>query len=227
MPTLSDWSVKQQQAAALNNCRVGAPRVLVEVSTQHPLLDGREPGAEFALRLQRAIELVRQLEGQGYAVDVLVAASRHREGDVADVVSLGQAGETWLLAHGLPRAQVLDGEALIKRFKGPDHRWPGVYHSADEAYIAATLFQAESHYAALHCVAGQAQLHRKLLHYLWLGCEPIMHAVWVPGAFHDPVLEVQKLVFVRDEDPDWQGEDSVPARRARASRQVHEEATQP
>jgi hypothetical protein len=211
-PTPEAWAKKRTEALALMESTRSLPKVLVEISSQHNLVNG-VPGPEYTLRLEYGLALFHRLSAQGLHVEVVTLGSIHKP----DAVSLSEAGTRWLRERGVP-AEVLHGDDLIDRYKGPGVPWPGVYNSADEAFVAASYFRDEE-FGQIHCIAGSAQVHRKALHYLWIGVLPQMHGVPFQDAYHDFVREAQDfLPFVLSIDPDNQAPDSRAAKRSRDER---------
>jgi hypothetical protein len=212
-PTPETWARKREEAMTLIESRREIPRVLLEISSQHNLVNGK-PNEEYVLRLERGIELYHVFLGQGLSVEILTLGSVHKP----DTVSLTEAGERYLRERGVP-SKILRGEELIERYKGKNAPWPGIYNSADEAFVAASYFKDEG-FGQLHSIAGSAQAHRKALHYLWFGVLPQMHGIPSPNAHHDFLKEAADYFpFVLGVDPGHQESDSPAAGRSRRERQ--------
>jgi hypothetical protein len=210
--TRADWEERKSQALELMESRRDIPRVLIEIASQHPLRDGK-PGVEFVGRLEYGMRLFEALRAQGLHAEVLVTGSVHRP----DTISLSAAGMAYMKERGIPEAQ-MHGEDLTERYKGSAASWPGVYNSADEAYVASQYFK-EGNFGRLHAVAGSAQLHRKALHYLWNGVLPHMHGVPADRPHHEYLREaVDYMPFVLSVDPGHQEPDSPAAKRSREER---------
>jgi hypothetical protein len=210
--TRADWEEKKSQALALMESRESISRALIEIASQHPLQDG-QPGPEFVSRLDYGIQLLSALREQGFEVEILVTGSVHKP----DSVSLSAASMVYLQEKGIP-AELIHGEDLMERYKGSSAPWPGVYNSADEAYVASQYFK-DAEFGRLHAIAGSAQLHRKALHYLWNGVLPYMHGVPFGRPHHEYLREaVDYLPFVLTVDPGHQEPDSPAAKKSREER---------
>jgi hypothetical protein len=215
------WDKKNMDAVKFMQSRKGIKKVLIEISTQHPLKDGEFPALEYESRLLEGIRLMKKAQDEGYAAELYTGASRHREGNVDDVVSLAQAGERFLLEHGVS-ADILHTTDLIERYKGPQTLWPGVYNSSDEAFVSSSYFKDEN-FGQLWCVVGPAQLHRKALSYIWFGVVPLMYSVPVLETYHSYVREAFEIIpNVLSVDPSMQEADSPYAKLSRELRMVKE-----
>ena len=216
--TREHWEERRAQAHLLMTERTGKPSVLIEVSAQHQLRDGIQPGPEFEARLLQGRQLYLQARNDGKAAEIIVTGSRHREGEVADKVPLWEAGKTFLIAQGIPETDIR-GEDLMNRYKGGDEPWPGVFNSADEAYVASSYFKETPDFGEMHTIVGPAQLHRKMLHYLWMGVLPLAWSVPLSVVYHDYLKEAWDfLPFVLTQDPDHQQPGSLAARHSRERR---------
>lgn len=210
--TKADWEAKYEAAEDFMASRSHNPTVLIEVSSQHPLRDGLYPGEEFKARLLEGMNLRDEAMADGLEVEIFVPGSRHRIGSVADLVSLSQAGTEFLQNNGVPR-EILHGQDLMDKYKGSK----GVYSSADEAFVAASYFK-DYPFGRLYSVVSPFQLMRKSLHYIWAGVIPLFYTAPTVDSFHDPIREIYGFQYVRDVDPDMQGEDSERGNKSRAER---------
>ncbi len=223
IPTLRQWAGKRHEAVELQSQRKHQPDALIEVSSQHPLQEGMYPNDEFAKRLLKGIALRENLLSRTRGkIMLLVTGSRHREGDHVDERSLSEAGTEFLREHGVPPEYIL-GEDAMNQFKGPDHLWPGVYNSADEAYVAAELFKNNEEFGKIFSVVSTFQSFRKRLHYLWNGVQPTMVPVWMKHGHHSLLNELTKNIpYTFQVDPDWQSPGSMAAKNSRIQRQISE-----
>jgi hypothetical protein len=215
VPNISetDWNNKFEAAKTFMASRIEIPRLLIEVSSQHPLKDGLFPGEEFELRLLMGIDLHNKALAEGLEVEIFVPGSRHRIGEVADLVSLTKSGNEFLRSYGIPE-EILHGQDLIDKYKGD----LGVYSTADEAFVAASYFK-DNPFGRLYSVVSPFQLTRKSLHYIWAEVLPQFYTAPTANSFHNPLGEIYYVLpYVRDIDPDWQGEDSERGNRSRAER---------
>jgi hypothetical protein len=215
--TREEWEQRKEAAYKLMEERRNIPTVLIEVSSQHQLRQGLYPGEEYAARLDVGIELYHKAKKQGLKPTIEVLGSRHREGDIEDKRTLSIAGKEYLVERGIP-AEDIHGDDLIERYKGPDHAWPGAYNSADEAYIASRYF-IEENFGHLWTVIAPAQLHRKMLHYIWLGTMPLAYSAPLDHGYHDFVREAFDFIpFTIHEDPGHQEPGSRAAKSSRERR---------
>ena len=177
------WQQMTADAKANMARHRGRPGLLIEVAAQHPLDGGLTPGPEFRARLEAAVTAYRLEVEQGHAVKIYVPGSRHEFEGVADEVSLSTAGVTYLKSLGIPESDLF-GDDANEKYKGEE----GVYSSADECYVSCSLFE-ELDFGRLAVFCGPAQLMRKVLGYIRLGCFPEMCSVPVERPYHDFVDE--------------------------------------
>ncbi len=178
--------------------------VLIEVAAQHPLKQRTKPNAEFAKRLDKAVELYKEYSGKGLDVSVYVPGSRHKFNGIADDISLSEAGCNYLIEKGIPQSVIIGNEANI-RYKGED----GVYNSADECFVASRIF-FDGEYGKLVCVCSPHQIMRKTMLYLEFGCVPVCYGVTADKMYHgDIVREIfDSLNSVLYFDHSWQNRES-------------------
>lgn len=156
---------------------------LIEVSAQHPLVNGIKPNAEFSARLDFAIELYNKIIARGETVKIYVPGSKHKFNETADLLSLSHAGINYLLEHYILDDNILGIKDALK-YSNLD----GVYCSEDECKTAYDLFKNES-YTKLVCICSPGQLMRKYLYYIKLGIVPDMYSIPCDSMFHNPVEE--------------------------------------
>jgi hypothetical protein len=193
--------------------RRAVPKVLIEVAAQHPLIDGRLPGEEFAQALLLGKQLFNRLRRMGNTVEIYVPGSLHKDHGVADQVSLSTAGRNFLLARRVP-SNSIRGDSLNERYKGA----AGVYCSADECFVAASYFR-DGGFGRLIMVVSPMQLFRKVLHYIAFGVIPESHATSVVSTFHNPIDEAFSAIpTVLLLDPTQQSPDSELATIYRSER---------
>ena len=155
---------------------------LIEVSAQHPLINGVIPNEEFTARLNHAINLYNSLLDDGKRAKIYVPGSRHKHEGVKDDISLSDAGVEYLLECELPQDDILGIKDLPRDLQN-------VYCSEDECKTAYELF-AKLNCKKLICVCSPGQLMRKMLYYVKLGIVPDMYSVPCDDMFHNPVEEV-------------------------------------
>ena len=156
---------------------------LIEVSAQHPLVNGIKPNAEFSARLDFAIDLYNKLISNGQAVKIYVPGSKHKFNETTDLISLSHAGTNYLLEHYILDDNILDVKDALKY-----SNLNGVYCSEDECKTAYDLFKNES-YTKLVCICSPGQLMRKYLYYIKLGIVPDVYSIPCDSMFHNPVEE--------------------------------------
>lgn len=164
-----------------DNNRAGT---LIEVSAQHPLVNGQEPNEEYKARLDKAIELYYLLKKDNADVKIYTTGSRHTYNGVADTVSLSTAGKRYLCKHGISQSDIYAEEV--------EHTYmqeSGIYCSEDECKATYKLF-CDTNYQRLICVCSPVQLMRKYLYYIKLGIAPDMISVPCEDMFHDPIEEI-------------------------------------
>lgn len=164
-----------------DNNRAG---ILIEVSAQHPLVNGQEPNEEYKTRLDKAIELYYLMKKDNREVKLYTTGSRHTYNGVADKVSLSIAGKQYLCKMGINPLDVCAEEVEYKYMKES-----GIYCSEDECKAAYKLF-CVINYQRLICICSPAQLMRKYLYYIKLGIAPDMISVPCENMFHDPIEEI-------------------------------------
>ena len=178
--------------------------VLIEVAAQHPLKNRSLPNKEFQARLNKAIELYNEHITSGDDVMIYVPGSRHMFENVADDISLSEAGVNYLINQGIPAEHLL-GEVENNRYKGQH----GVYNSADECYVASQIFK-NGQFEKLICVCSPNQIMRKTMLYIEFGCIPICYGVTTEKMFHKNIVEeiFNSLNYVLYEDHSWQNQES-------------------
>jgi len=147
--------VRQQRlkVAGLRYSRESNPQsdtVLIIPAAQHPLLEGRFPGAEFTLRLEAAQTLYQNLQDAGRKAEFFLPGSRlhdSRSGQT-DEVALYDAAGLWLIERGVP-ADILHGKDWIQ--DRPD------FTGADDIRVAAQGFLDHERFesAIYICSPGQ------------------------------------------------------------------------
>lgn len=187
--------------------------VLIEVSAQHPLENGRFPNIEFRARLDRAVETYRKLETQGITSCLFVPGSRHKSGNIEDQISLSKAGELYLLQQGVPHEQIF-GEDVMDSYVGDS----GIYNSADECFVTSSIFK-DRKFGKVICICSPTQSLRKSLFYYENGIVALFDCVAADSMFHDPINEffgsLWKTVF---EDHNWQDKESFLYLKSRQDR---------
>lgn len=178
--------------------------VLIEVAAQHPLKNRCLPNKEFQARLNKAIEIYNKHIAAGDDVMIYVPGSRHMFDNVADDISLSEAGVNYLLKQGIPAEHLL-GETENNRYKGRH----GVYNSADECYVASQIFK-NGQFEKLICVCSPNQIMRKTMLYIEFGCIPICYGVTTEKMFHKNIVDeiFNSLNHVLYVDHSWQDENS-------------------
>lgn len=194
------WTQKYQQAQAYMQERRGQyDCALIEIAAQHPLKRRKLPGKEFQNRLDAAIQIYEKLQQEGVDCYFYVPGSRHRHNQVDDLVSLSQAGVTYLLSKGI-EPDIIYGEDMNHRYKGD----AGVYNSADECYVAAQIFR-DGPFDRMICVCSPNQTLRKSFFYMEFGVLAQCFAIPAEQMFHNPVDEVfGSLTNVLYKDHSWQ-----------------------
>jgi hypothetical protein len=211
------WERRLAAARAAVTARQSIRKDLIEIAAQHPLVNGMEPGEEFAARLRFGMELYDRFRVAGAEVEIYVPGSRLMDNGIEDKISLSEAGTRFLLAHGVP-PEVVHGDDLNDRYKGSGAAQPGVYCSADECFVAASYWR-DGGFGRLVSVVSAGQELRKMLHFIEFGVYPLMYTVPTFVAAHSPVVEAFELIpAVLFEDASLQAADSrqaVSFRRAR------------
>lgn len=207
------WDSQFVAARRFMEDRRARDSALIEVAAQHPLVNGDQPGSEFAARLDRGAALFRDLAGEFKTVEVYIPGSRHTFDGLADDVSLSYAGSKYLQDAGIP-SHVLHGEDLNIAYKGD----AGVYNSADECFVAASYYK-DGEFGRLISVVSPAQLFRKVLHYASFGVLPMCFTVPTEPQFHDYVAEAfDNIPYVLLLDHDLQSANSTAAIASRVER---------
>ncbi|GHO98372.1 hypothetical protein KSF_084200 [Reticulibacter mediterranei] len=198
-----EWDEKYEKAKQFMASRKDEKSILIEVAAQHPLVEGLYPNEEFAERLLFGKKLYEERKKEGYKVALYIPGSRHMHEGAADKVALCEAGKTFLLQHDVPES-VIHGDDLNRKYKGEK----GVYNSADECFVAASYFK-DGGFGQLYSILSPLQIYRKALHYIWFGVLPLFYTAPTAQTYHNYIKEVYELIpYVRDIDPDMQGEDS-------------------
>lgn len=164
-----------------SNNRAGT---LIEVSAQHPLINGQEPNGEYKARLDKAIELYYLMKKDNREVKLYTTGSRHTYNGVADAVSLSAAGRQYLCEQGIDPSDIYAEEVEHKYMQES-----GIYCSEDECKATYRLF-CDTGFQKLICVCSPIQLMRKYLYYIKLGIVPDMISVPCENMFHDPIEEI-------------------------------------
>ena len=164
-----------------DNSRAG---ILIEVSAQHPLVNGQEPNEEYKTRLDKAIELYYFLKKDNIDVKIYTTGSRHTYNGVTDAVPLSTAGRWYLSEQGISPSDICAEEVERKYMQES-----GIYCSEDECKATYKLF-CNTNYQKLICVCSPIQLMRKYLYYIKLGIAPDMVSVPCENMFHDPIEEI-------------------------------------
>lgn len=164
-----------------DNSRAGT---LIEVSAQHPLVNGQEPNEEYKARLDKAAELYYLMKKDNREVKIYTTGSRHTYNGVADKVSLSLAGKQYLCKQGINQSDIYAEEVEYKYIQES-----GIYCSEDECKATYKLF-CVINYQRLVCICSPAQLMRKYLYYIKLGIAPDMISVPCENMFHDPIEEI-------------------------------------
>ena len=157
---------------------------LIEVSAQHPLVNGQEPNEEYKARLDKAIELYYLMKKDNIDVKIYTTGSRHTYNGAADAVSLSTAGRRYLCEQGISPSDIYAEEV--------EHTYmqeSGIYCSEDECKATYKLF-CDTNCQKLICVCSPIQLMRKYLYYIKLGIAPDMVSVPCENMFHDPIEEM-------------------------------------
>ena len=148
--------MKKAEVAALRNSRENDPKAtttLLVPAAQHPLIDGKFPGTEFAKRLEAAKERYDEIVGQGGKVEFFIAGNRHydKKSGQLDKVALYDAGGRWLVDHGISPS-LLHGKDWID-----EYRPRGLYSGAAEIGVTAIGFvnNQQFHSAEYFCSPGQ------------------------------------------------------------------------
>lgn len=207
------WDAKFEAARAFMRERSVLPSTLIEIATQHPLVNGKEPNEEFIGRLELGRELFEREQARGQYVDICLCSSRHGHEGVEDEISLSDAGINYLLSRGLPK-ECLHGMELVDKYKGE----AGSFGSADECFVAASYFQ-DKPFGKLLAVMSPVQVFRKVLHYVEFGVLPLVFTAPAAEMYHEWIGEIfESVPRVLLTDPDLQSPSSKYAERVRRGR---------
>ncbi len=208
------WAKKYQ--LALESTVSDPKKILIEVSSQHPLIGGQTPSEEFCKRMDAGIELYSKLKKDRKSVKFYIPGSLHSENGVSDLISLSEAGKRYLLDKGIAAEDIYAEEINIK-YKGKD----GVYNSADECYASAMLYKDEG-FEELYCFCSPMQVLKKQLFYIENDILAKIYSVPVDGCLGNPFFQagviVPEVVFY---DHSWQNESyyGIKSRKERKPRQ--------
>ena len=200
---------------AVTNSRRRGKKLLIEVAAQHPLTDGMYPNDEFARRLDKCVEIYRQLPNMD--IEIYVPGSIHLdEHGIADVCSLSGAGVEYLVDKGIPR-EILHGDDWNdQQYDG--RYWHGVYNSGDECYIAAQNYNRFD-FTYLVSICSPNQCMRKSLLYIANGVIANICTVTAKNMFHNILGEIyESIPNILANDFDYQSKDSAEALRTRIER---------
>lgn len=184
-----EWSMYYECACRhMEVCLEREGPTLLEVSAQHPLIDGLYPGEEFVRRLQMAKNIVCHtslfVEDDDRSIYIYVPGSRRKCDGAEDKVSLSEAGVAWL-KDNLPvwaQDKIIGGdEKNTYLTDGED-----TFNGEDECYATTVLFN-QLMASRLFCVCSQGQMMRKLLCYIRFEYYP--DCFTVQGTFHKPTWE--------------------------------------
>lgn len=207
------WEKKFKAAIKLIEVRQAIKKVLIEIASQHPLVNGIYPNEEFSQRLLSGKQLYQENINKGMEVEIYVPGSRHKEKGIEDKISLSEAGNNFLIKSGVPQT-ILHGDDLNIRYKGGE----GVYNSADECFITSSYYK-ESNFGQILVVCSPVQALRKMLHYIWFGVIPLIYTAPTVKTYHNYLQEAYDLIpYIRDVDPSLQGKDSLLADLSRKER---------
>lgn len=134
-------------------------KVLIEVSAQHPLIEGMYPNEEFLRRLNMAVNIFHHpvYSILNDCIDknkmyIFVPGSRHRYEDGEDKISLAEAGVTWLRDN----ISCYYHDRMIGGDNVNDYltNGRGIYNSEDECKATVALFE-ELDVGRLICICSQ------------------------------------------------------------------------
>ena len=172
--------------------------ILIEVASQHPLLNGITPGREFSLRLDKGIELYKKLVKQKNQVKIYVPGSRHRimvDGHyVDDKISLSEAGYNYLVAHGFPKNDIYALE------KSKQYAPDGIYSTIEECETTSKIFKNEK-FERLYSIAASEQIGRMQGAYEYFGILGDVEFIGIDEheVFHNKAeSEEKRLRFLSD-----------------------------
>ena len=205
------WTNKKNIAEKYMKERQASTKLLIEVAAQHPLDQGRYPNEEFQKRLDTAIRLSQEFGIKN--VWFYVPGSRHKHNNIADELSLSEAGKNYLLKQGIDGSHIYADETNFK-YKGEQ----GVYNSADESYVASCIFK-DNNFGRIICICSPFQTLRKSFYYMEFGLIAECYGVSADAMFHDPISEYfGSLYHTVIEDHSWQEEVSNAAINSRKDR---------
>lgn len=192
------WAEKYKHAL---QTQVADPkRVLIQISAQHPLVNGDTPNEEFCSRLNAGIALYHELKEHGKQVKFYIPGSTHAENGQLDALPLSEAGKNYLLAQNIPATDIYANDMNIK-YKGND----GVYNSADECYVCAKIYIDEG-FEELHCFCSPLQVLKNQLFFIENGILAKIYSIPAKNYYHNPFFEagvmIPEIVFY---DHSWQG----------------------
>lgn len=151
---------------------------LIEIAAQHPLKPNGVPGAEFAKRLDRGIELFNDLKDKE-PVYIYVPGSIHDDSGV----SLSDAGKKYLIEHGVPEQYIFGNDEQEQIMKQD-----GVYNSFEECYVSYQLYKANN-FNKIYSICSPYQMNRKILFYMYLGIIVEAIPVYCNKMWHNIVKE--------------------------------------
>lgn len=182
------WLDKYNKAlSAMKTSAKTGKGVLIEVAAQHPLKEGRYPAEEFQTRLDLGIKLYKELSDREN-VKFYIPGSRHQENGKVDLVSLSEAGKSYLVSQGIPPENIFADDAN-NEIMGEK----GVYNSTDECYVSCKLFE-KYNFKELHLVCSPNQMMRKMLCYIDFGYFPNIHTASYEKMYHNPINEIFECI---------------------------------
>lgn len=188
-------------------------KCLILVSAQHPLINGITPNEEFKNRLNEAIKLYNKLVSTGKNVKIYVPGSKHTSNEVIDLISLSQAGKNYLLENNILETDIYADEMNIKYKKDI-----GVYNSADECYVAASIYKDEK-FEKLYCFCSPIQVMKNQLFLIENNIMADIYSVPSTSYYHNPFFEASEIIpDVLFYDHSWQQEDSFYGKKTRNER---------
>lgn len=168
---INQWKEKEMEAKYKSKGRKNLyKKILIEVAAQHPLMEGKFPGEEYAKRLDIACELM------GEYVYIYLPGSLH----IPDEMPLSEAGKEYLLQKGVSEDRIITTE-------------DEVYNSTDECKVASRIL-VENEFAELICICSPAQLMRKALSYISFGVYPSFRIASCDELFHSYVEEATRNI---------------------------------
>ncbi len=207
------WEKKYAEAISFMEERSSNQTILIEVASQHPLIEGKYPNEEFSKRLLLAANLFSQETETGSKVEIYVPGSVHIFDGHKDKISLSEAGNEFLIQLGIS-PNLIRGDDLNQKYKGDD----GVYNSADECFVAANYFK-DMNFGKLYSVVSPVQIFRKTLHYMEFGVLPMNFTAPTRLMYHNYISEIfEAIPYVLFVDHDLQGINSIRAKELRKIR---------